>query len=248
MNWLETLSRLKSGACVGIEETPSIWFQFVRVFSGSLFFSLTRPAIPNPFNVFCRSLSATVATRMQTLPLPFFSFLRNLARQCSQCSSRERKRRRNFLFCNLFTRFHTFVGLFVLAADHLQFVLRETQPVQESVYSYIDIYIKKNKVMFRFFFFSFLHAEVIFSNKKINMNICKVRQNKDVQNKVLNVYCTVYRICLTRRVNVSILRGGVGRSLRSECLQGKGGRGAGLVQVRMACHFFSDTTTTGSNT
>lgn len=77
--------------------------------------------------------------------------------------------------------------------------------------------------MFRFFFFSFLHAEVIFSNKKNNMNICKLRQNKDVQNKVLNVYCTVYSICLTRRVNVSILRGGFGGFLRSECLQGEGG-------------------------
>lgn len=28
------------------------------------------------------------------------------------------------------------------------------------------------------------------------------RQNKDVQNKVLNVYCTLYSICLKRRVNV----------------------------------------------
>lgn len=43
-----------------------------------------------------------------------------------------------------------------------------------------------------------------------NMNICKLRQNKDVQNKVLNVYCTVYSICLIRRVNVSILRVGFG--------------------------------------
>lgn len=34
------------------------------------------------------------------------------------------------------------------------------------------------------------------------MNICKLRQNKDVQNKVLNVYCTLYSICLIRRVNV----------------------------------------------
>lgn len=41
-----------------------------------------------------------------------------------------------------------------------------------------------------------------------NVNICKLRQNKDVQNKVLNVYCTVYSICLIRRVNVSILQVG----------------------------------------
>lgn len=33
---------------------------------------------------------------------------------------------------------------------------------------------------------------------------------KDVQNKVLNVYCTLYSICLIRRVNVFILQGGPG--------------------------------------
>lgn len=56
--------------------------------------------------------------------------------------------------------------------------------------------------------FSFLHAEVIFSENY--MNICKLSQNKDVQNKVLNVYCTLYSICLTRRVNVFILQVGFG--------------------------------------
>lgn len=35
-------------------------------------------------------------------------------------------------------------------------------------------------------------------------------KNKDVQNKVLNVYCILYSICLIRRVNVFILQVGFG--------------------------------------
>lgn len=43
-------------------------------------------------------------------------------------------------------------------------------------------------------FFSFICAKFIFSENKTN--ICKLRENKDVQNKVLNVYCTLYNLCL----------------------------------------------------
>lgn len=66
------------------------------------------------------------------------------------------------------------------------------------------IYILKKKCSDSFF--SFLCAEVIFPEKKKPWIYANRDKSKDVQNITLNVYCTVYSICLTRRVNVSILQ------------------------------------------
>ena len=81
---------------------------------------------------------------------------------------------------------------------------------------YIYMY-KKKKFLCSDSLFSFLHAEVIFSEN--NMNIyANPDKNKDVQNKVLNVYCTLYSI-LSNKTGKCIHSSSWIWSSRCECLQ-----------------------------
>lgn len=73
--------------------------------------------------------------------------------------------------------------------------MSKTLQVQEYVYkksSYVQILCLVS-YMLRLFF------------QKIPWIYANWDKNKDVQNKELNVYCTLYSICLLRRVNVFIL-------------------------------------------
>lgn len=119
-----------------------------------------------------------------------------------------------FLFCNLFTIFLYFCLFVCFCSRSLAICIeRDVTSPGICIYLYKYIYIKKKKKKFLcsdFFSLVSYMLRLFFQTKENNMNICKLRQNKDVQNKVLNVYCTLYSICPTRRVNVSILRGGFG--------------------------------------
>lgn len=86
--------------------------------------------------------------------------------------------------------------------------------------------------------------KLFFSNKRINMNICKLRQNKDVQNK--SIECVLYRVQhLSNKTGKCIHSlGRIWRILRSECLHGGGGSCAGKDGLSLS----SDPMTTGGNT
>lgn len=71
---------------------------------------------------------------------------------------------------------------------------------QMNMYIYI---LKKNVQILSLVSYA---LRLFFQRKKKTWIYANRDKSKDVQNITLNVYCTVYSICLTRRVNVSILQ------------------------------------------
>lgn len=97
-----------------------------------------------------------------------------------------------FSFSNLK---HFTIVLYLIFHNHtfFSFIFKEIggdTNARNNIFSITYLMLVNIKVLF----FSFICAKFIFSEN--NMNICKLRENKNVQNKVLNVYCTLYNICL----------------------------------------------------
>lgn len=130
---------------------------------------------------FCKRDSLSYACKISF----YFQGNRRGSTHLSKCSDCEGKEAFKILVCNLFSIFLYFCFCrWSLAFDKSRNMYIKSSYVQIlSLVSY----------MLRLFF------------QKITWIYANWDKNKDVQNKVLNVYCTVYSICLIRRVNVSIV-------------------------------------------